>query len=70
MPLSNTAWIALGRAGLTSYSDEIQKTLVLIRFLTLGTIFREFCELARDEEFEPDVHNWAEDVEINPIRVG
>lgn len=67
---ANTAWIALGLAGLTNYSDEVQKTLVLIRFLTLGTIFREFCELARDEQFEPDVYNWAEILEINPIRLG
>jgi hypothetical protein len=67
---ANTAWIAIGRAGLTDYTDEVQKTLVLTRFLTLGTLFREFCELAREEIFEPDVFGWAEALEINPIRVG
>jgi hypothetical protein len=38
---ANTALIALGRAGLTNYADEVQKTLVLVRFLILGTILPE-----------------------------
>ena len=38
---ANTAWIALGRAELTNYADEVQKTLVLFRFLILGTILPE-----------------------------
>lgn len=67
---ANTGWIALGRAGLTTYSDEVKKTLVLVRFLTLGTIFREFCELARDEVFDPCIYLWADALEIEPIQVG
>jgi hypothetical protein len=67
---ANTAWIALGRSGLTGYSDEVQKTLVLVRFLTLGMLFREFCELARDEVFEPDMSEWTDVLEISPIRLG
>jgi hypothetical protein len=67
---ANTAWIALGRAGLTNYGDEVDKTRVLVRFLTLGTIFREFCELARNEVFAPCIYLWADTLEIEPIRVG
>jgi hypothetical protein len=67
---ANTAWIALGRAGLTNYTDAVQKTLVLVRFLILGSIFREFCELTREEPSDCDVDDWAEALEINSIRVG
>jgi hypothetical protein len=67
---ANTAWIALGRAGLTKYSDEIEKTLVLVRFIALGTMFREFCELARDESFDTGLSDWLDLLEISPVRVG
>jgi hypothetical protein len=67
---ANSAWIALGRAGLTSYNGAVQQTIVLLRFMTLGVIFREFCELAREEPHDIDVTDWAESLEISPVRVG
>jgi hypothetical protein len=67
---ANTAWIALGRAGFTKYSNAVEKTLVLVRFLTVGIMFREFCELAREETFELDASEWANALEISPVRVG
>ena len=67
---ANTAWIALSRGGLTKYSDELEKTRVLVRFVALGAIFREFCELSRDEIFDTDPSEWADSLEISPIRIG
>ena len=48
----------------------MQRTLVLVRFLTLGRIFREFCELAREEPSDENLGLWAEALDVNPIRVG
>ncbi len=67
---ANSAWIALGRAGLTSSKGAIEHTIVLLRLVTLGVIFREFCELSREEPFDTDITDWADSLEINPVRVG
>jgi hypothetical protein len=67
---ANSAWIALGRAGLTSFQGGIEKTIVLLRLITLGVIFREFCELTRGEPFDADITDWADSLEICPVRVG
>jgi len=67
---ANSAWIALGRASLTSYKGGVEQTIVLVRFMTLGVIFRDFCELAREEPRDVDITDWAESLEISPVRVG
>lgn len=67
---ANSAWIALGRAGLTSFQGGIERTIVLLRLITLGVIFREFCELTRGEPFDADIIDWADSLEICPVRVG
>lgn len=55
----------MSRAGLTKYSDELEKTRVLIPFVALGAIFREFCELSRDEIFDADPSDWADSLKIS-----
>jgi hypothetical protein len=67
---ANSAWIALGRAGLTSYKGAIEQTTVLVRLLSLGVIFREFCEIAHGEPSDPDITDWADSLEISPVRIG
>jgi hypothetical protein len=67
---ANSAWIALGRAGLTSCKGGIEQTIVLLRLMTLGVIFSEFCELARGEPHDADITEWADCLEISPVRVG
>lgn len=67
---ANSAWIALGRAGLTSFQGGIERTIVLLRLITLGVIFREFCELTRGEPSDADITDWADTLEICPVRVG
>ncbi len=67
---ANSAWIALGRAGLTSCNGGIEQTVVLLRLMTLGVLFREFCELARGEPHDADITDWADSLGISPVRVG
>jgi hypothetical protein len=33
-------------------------------------MFRGFCELAREEVFDPCVYQWADALKLDPIRVG
>lgn len=48
----------------------IERTIVLLRLITLGVIFGEFCELTRGEPFDADIIDWADSLEICPVRVG
>ena len=63
------SWEALQKQGLTTYSDEIEKTRVLVRLMTLGTVYREFSGLAWDEYCEPQYSDWASDLQLSPFRV-
>jgi len=66
---ASSAWTALQRAGLTSYSSEVEKTLVLIRLMTLAAMYHEFAERAWQEYFTPEYVDWAEQLEIDEIHV-
>jgi len=63
------AWVALERNGLTLFSNELERTKVLIRAMTLGTIYREFCDLAHDEAWDSENLIWAEEMGLNSFRV-
>lgn len=69
------AWEALAKRGLTGYADEIEKTRVLLRLVTLGTFYREFCDLTWDEYFCPTEGNdstyldWVNELEISPSHI-
>jgi len=39
------SWEALGKRGLTSYADEVERARVVVRLMTLAAIYRDFCEL-------------------------
>lgn len=64
------AWEALERAGLTAYSDELQHSKVLVRFIALAGIYYDFCEIAWEEYLDPDYVEWAEALGLSPVRVG
>ena len=66
---ASSARTALQRAGLTSYSGEVEKTLVLIRLMTLAAMYHEFAELAWEEIYSPDYFQWANELEIDEIHV-
>jgi hypothetical protein len=63
------AWEALEQKGLTLFSNELERTQVLIRAMTLGTIYREFCDLAHDDAWEAENLEWASEMGLNPFRV-
>lgn len=64
------AWDALTAAGLTTYRNEIERYRVLVRLMTLATMYREFCTLAWEEEDEPLYGDWISDLEIPAFRLG
>ena len=63
------AWAALERRGLTLFSNELERTRVLIRAMALGTIYREFCDLAFDDAWDTEYPIWADEMGLNSFRV-
>jgi Putative DNA-binding domain len=69
------AWSKLDLEGLTSYTNELDKHIVLIRFLALGTLYYEFCQFAFEEMSNIDYYSWAkaldsEDLFLSLFRLG
>lgn len=66
-------WKAIDNAGLTSYSNEIQRHSVIIRLMTLATIYHEFYDLVFDEYFSrDDIQDWiyeSESLNFHKIRI-
>ena len=63
------SWEALAKRGLASYSSQIEKTLVMIRLMTLAVIYRDFCELAFDETHEPEYTCSTNELSLSTFRV-
>jgi hypothetical protein len=63
------SWEALGKRGLTSYSDEVERTLVFVRLMALAGIYLDFCELAFDEIHDAAYTMWASDLCLSTFRV-
>lgn len=70
MKWAEKAWDALTKAGLTGCSDEIERHKSLIRLMTLGVMYAEFCCKAWEECGEPPLTDWADTSGINPLRIG
>lgn len=49
MKWARKAWLHLRTKGLTSYRTEADRTMVLVRLATLALMYREFCEIAFEE---------------------
>ena len=64
------AWSTLAESGATSFSTKIERTQVVIRFLALVSIYRDFCWVAWQSRCELDYYEWAEALESSPFRVG
>jgi hypothetical protein len=62
-------WEALAKRGLTSYSDELERTVVLVRLLTLAGIYLDFCELAFDEIHDAGYTMWAHNLGLTTLRI-
>jgi len=63
------SWEALAKRGLTSYSNQIEKTVVMIRLMTLAAIYRDFCEESFCGTKEPEYTCWADDLSLSTFRV-
>jgi len=63
------SWEALGKRGLTSYADQVERARVMVRLMTLAAIYRDFCELAFDEVHDPVYEQWAGDLGLGTFRV-
>ena len=63
------AWAALESRGLTLFSNELERTRVLIRAMALGTIYREFCDVAFDDAWDAEYLIWADEMGLNSFRV-
>ena len=44
--------------------------ITCIRFMALASMYGEFSEMAWDERFELEYVCWAEEIGINPFRIG
>jgi hypothetical protein len=64
------SWNGLVKQGLTNYSNDIERHVVLIRLLALANMYGLFCEKAFEESFDPYYPDWVELLQINPIRIG
>ena len=63
------SWQALSKLGLTSYTNQVERTFVTIRFIALADIYRNFCDLAFDEAHEPEYTAWADEMNLDIFRV-
>ena len=65
------AWAMLEKAGLTTYRDAVEETLVRVRLLALASLYWDFCRLGADEDIGWDeLHEHAiENLGIEPFRL-
>jgi hypothetical protein len=66
------AWQILAGAGLTRYANHIDRTRVLLRFVALAMIYRDFCQIGRDESWDASTLVWqaVEVLELSRVRLG
>ncbi len=67
---ARSAWGALGRAGLTRHRDGVGRAEVLLRFLALGEIYRDFCACAWEEHTEGSLAEGAGALGLSLFRLG
>ena len=53
------AWRALSQAGMTAHTSEAERTICVVRLITLSAMHREFCVRAFDEG---DSGEWEEEI--------
>lgn len=55
------AWELIIKAGLATYTNELERCKAVTRFLALGGLYHDFCKVAWDEKDEP---NYVERIEL------
>ena len=71
MQWAERAWAMLEKAGLTTYRDAVEETLVRVRLLALASLYWDFCRLGADEDIGWDELNEhaTENLGIEPFRL-
>ncbi len=71
MQWAERAWAMLEKAGLTTYRDAVEETLVLVLLLALAILYWDFCRLGADEDIGWDELNEhaTENLGIEPFRL-
>ena len=62
-------WEILKKYGYTSYSNELEKSRVLVHSIALIEFVNDCTSLIRDDSFDMDVLEWASETEINLFRI-
>jgi len=62
-------WSLLDKHGLTSFSNDVSKAMVLVRLMSLAEIYREFCDRAWEERHDCELVVWASDIGLNRFRI-
>ena len=65
-----SAWQLFEKAGLSVYSNELERYSVLFRFLALGGIYRDFCCMAWEECTEREYCEWSDTLDLDPFIIG
>ncbi len=63
-------WEILENAGLTKYSDDLQRTTVFMHAIILGVLWREFLYVLYDETNEICINQLTEKIPLSEIRLG
>ncbi|MDD2554531.1 MAG: hypothetical protein PHP51_08165 [Desulfotomaculaceae bacterium] len=65
------AWSAMDKAGLNEYITFMDKQRVLLRFMTIATLYNEFCDLAFDIYFDRigQTFEWIQQGVINRLQL-
>jgi len=64
------AWEGLTDQGLTTYSTDLERHIVLIRLLTLAVMYEDFCYMAWRERYDRLFYDDFENLEMSAFRLG
>lgn len=67
---ARSAWDALGHAGLTGYRNGVGRVEVLLRFLALSEVYRDFCACAWEEHTANFLPELATALRLSQVALG
>ena len=59
------AWSVFEDAGLTTWSGFVERAEVYLRFIALGCLYRDFCQVAAEEHHYREDWTWATEVDLD-----
>lgn len=63
-------WKHLAALGLTGYSTPLERAMVEIRLMALGSIYLDWCAVVHDERIDDDPREWFEMSNISDVQLG